>query len=86
MNALRDRRLFLDAAGPPPAGSFEGFPHQLAIDGILRGAWRRTVTGRAVTIDVRPFRPLSKDEKAALAHAVARYGTFLDLPATLRIA
>ena len=86
MNALRDRRLFQDAAGPPPAGAFEGFPHQLAVDGVLRGAWRRTVTGRAVTIDVRPFRPLSKDEKAALADAVARYGTFLDLPATLMMA
>ena len=83
MNALRDRRLFLDAAGPPPAGAFEGFPHQLAIDGILRGAWRRTVTGRGVTIEVRPFRPLSKDEKAALADAVARYGTFMNLPAKL---
>ncbi len=53
------------------------------IDGILRGAWRRTVTGRAVTVEVRPFRPLSKDEKAALADAVARYGTFLGLPAKL---
>ena len=43
------------------------------------------VTDRAVTIDVRPFRPLSKDEKAALADAVARYGKFLDLPSTLVI-
>ena len=85
MNALRDRRLFQDPAGPPPAGAFEGFPHQLAVDGVLRGAWRRTVTGRAVTIEVRPFRPLSRDEKAALADAVARYGTFLDLPAKLVI-
>ena len=40
MNALRDRRLFVDPAGSLPAGGFEGFPHQLAIDGILRGAWR----------------------------------------------
>jgi hypothetical protein len=85
MNALRDRSLFLDPSGPPPAGAFVGFPHQLAIDGALRGAWRRTVTGRAVTIEVRPFRPLSRNEKPALADAVARYGTFISLPAALEI-
>ncbi len=85
MNALRDRRLFQDPAAPAPAGAFEGFPHQLAIDGVLRGAWRRTLTSRAATIEVRPFRTLSKTEKAALADAVARYGTFMNLPAQLVI-
>jgi hypothetical protein len=86
MNALRDRRLFQDPAGPPPAGAFDRFPHQLAIDGLLRGAWRRTVTSRAATIEVRPFRPLSRNEKAALADAVARYGTFVNLAAKLVMA
>jgi hypothetical protein len=86
MNALRDRSLFRDAASPPPSGAFEGFPHQLAIDGILRGAWRRTVTGRAATIEVRPFRRMSEPEMSALADAVARYGTFVNLPAKLLVA
>jgi hypothetical protein len=85
MNALRDRDLFLDPGGPPPRGAFEGFPHQLAIDGILRGAWRRTVSARETTITVRLFRPLSKIEKQALAAAVERYGTFMNLPAVLTI-
>ena len=83
MNALRDRDLFMDADGVIPRDAFVGFPHQLAIDGILRGAWRRTLSARAVTIAVRPFRPLSKNEKSALADAVARYGTFMKLPAEL---
>lgn len=83
MNALRDRGLFQDSAGPPPAGAFAGFPHQLVINGVLRGAWRRTLTGRAVSVGVRPFRPLSKPEKTALADAVARYGAFMKLPAEL---
>jgi hypothetical protein len=85
MNALRDRNLFLDPSGPPPRGAFDGFPHQLAIDGILRGAWRRTLSARGATITVRPFRPLSKTEKQALAAAVERYATFINLPAALSI-
>jgi hypothetical protein len=76
MNALRDRGLFLDAPGPPPPGAFAGLPHQLAIDGALRGAWRPTMAACAVTVAVRPFRPLSRLEKKALESAVARYGTF----------
>jgi hypothetical protein len=86
LNALKDRSLALDPLGPPPTrNSFVGVPHQLVIDGILRGAWRRAATSKAVTIAVKTFRPLSKKEKEGLAKAVARYGTFLGLPATLTI-
>jgi hypothetical protein len=83
MNALRDRGLFMEASGPPPAAAFARLPHQLAIDGTLRGAWRRTMAARAVTIAVRPFRPLSRKEKTALTGAVARYGRFSGLAAEL---
>ena len=42
LNALKDRSLALDPLGAPPTlNSFIGVPHQLVIDGILRGAWRR---------------------------------------------
>ncbi len=85
MNALRDRSLFQDSSGPPPAGAFAGFPHQLVINGVLRGAWRRALTGRAVSVAVRPFRPLSTPEETALTDAVAHYGTFMKLPAALVI-
>jgi Winged helix DNA-binding domain len=85
MNALRDRGLFLDASGPPPAGASSRLPHQLAIDGALRGAWRRTIAARGLTIAVRPFRPLSRMEKTALARAVAGYGRFSGLAAELVI-
>jgi Winged helix DNA-binding domain len=83
MNALRERGLFLDASGPPPARAFSRLPHQLAIDGVLRGAWRRTTAARGLTIAVRPFRPLSRMENAALARAVASYGRFSGLAAEL---
>jgi hypothetical protein len=79
--AHKDRGHAVDSSAPPSADFFVGFPHQLVIDGILRGAWRRTLSARAATIVVRPLRPLSTMEKHALAEAVTRYGTFMDLPA-----
>jgi hypothetical protein len=85
MNALRDRGLFQHSSGPPPAGAFMGFPHQLVIDGVLRGAWRRTLTARTASVAVKPFGALSRNERSALSGVVARYGTFLKLPATLTI-
>ena len=86
LNALKDRSLAFDPLGPPPGlNAFAGAPHQLVIDGILRGAWRRVTTDKSVTVAVKPFRPLAKREKDALAEAVAWHGTFLNLPATLTI-
>ena len=87
LNALKDRSLALDPLGAPPTlNSFIGVPHQLVIDGILRGAWRRVTTSRAVTIAVKTFRPLSKKERDSLAEAVTWHGEFLGLPATLTMA
>ena len=81
LNALRDRSLARDPSGPTlTVADFVGFPNQLLVDGILRGAWRRTPAARKTTITVRPFRPLSKIEKHGLAAAVERYGAFMNLP------
>jgi hypothetical protein len=85
MNALRDRGLFRDPIAQPPADAFVRFPHQLAIDGIMRGAWRRTLTNRGAVITVRPFRPLARAEKRALDEAVERYRRFANTAATLAI-
>jgi hypothetical protein len=87
LNALRDRSLALDPRGPVPTlAMFVGFPHQLVIDGILRGAWRRVTARAGTNIVVRPFRPLSKKETTALAAAVERFGRFLNAPTTLTLA
>jgi hypothetical protein len=61
-------------------------PHQLVIDGILRGSWKRETTSCQARITVHPFRALSLDEQRALTRAVARLGAFLKLPAELTIA
>jgi hypothetical protein len=87
LNALRDRSLAFDAGRPAPTTSaFVGMPHQLVIDGILRGAWKRETTPCLARITVHPFRALSRDEQQALTRAVARLGAFLKLPAELTIA
>ena len=86
LNALRDRSLARDPVGPTvTTADFVGWPHQLAIDGILRGAWRRVNTAGAARIEVRPFRPLSRKERDALDRAVAQLGRFAGLPTTFRI-
>ena len=86
LNALRDRSLALDPAGRAPTTSaFIGVPHQLVIDGILRGAWKRVTTARKIGIVVRPFRPLNRQELGALDRSVARFARFVQMPATLTI-
>jgi hypothetical protein len=81
LNALRDRSLAIDPRGPAPTtAAFVGVPHQLVVDGILRGAWKREVGPRAARITVRPFRTLNRDERQALNLAVERLARFLSLP------
>jgi hypothetical protein len=86
LNALRDRSLARDPAGPTVTTTdFTGLPNQLVIDGILRGAWKVVSTGDAARIDVRPFRALSRNERDALKRAAARYGRFAGVPTTITV-
>jgi len=86
LNALRDRSLALDPAGPVPTTSaFVGVPHQLVIDGILRGAWKRVTTARNISLVVRPFRALNRKELDALDRAVKRFARFVQMPTTITV-
>ena len=86
LNALRDRSLAKDPGGPDvTTAAFVGLPNQLVIDGILRGAWKKTHTPERTTINVRPFRSLSRSETSALERAVAAHAKFLRTPTTLEI-
>jgi hypothetical protein len=64
---------------------FDVFAHLLLIDRELAGRWRRETGPRAATIEVQPFRTLTKTETAAVTAAVDRYGTFLRLPVTMKV-
>lgn len=56
----------------------------MAIDGRIVGTWKRRVTAKAVTIETRPFDPLSRAGTRAVAAAARSYGEFLGAPVDLR--
>ncbi len=82
-----DRSAALDAL---PASKLDArgnvlFNHTLVIDGRVVGTWKRIFTKDAVFIEATPFAPLDTAQVTALEDAAARYGQFIELPATLRI-
>jgi hypothetical protein len=54
-----------------------------ALDGRLVGTWRRVSLRKAIEVRLTPFRPLDPPSIEALEAAVAAYGAFLEVPATL---
>lgn len=55
----------------------------MMIDGQIVGGWRRTLTKETVTVEINPFRRLTKAEQRAVAMAAQRYGEFLGLRALI---
>ena len=80
--AYRDRGSVLDSP-PAPRGAVDEYAHHLVVDGKVRGSWKRTLGFKTATVEVRPFRPLEKNDASALAAEAARYTRFLNMPVTL---
>ncbi|HEU4325574.1 MAG TPA: winged helix DNA-binding domain-containing protein [Roseiflexaceae bacterium] len=57
----------------------------VVIDGLVVGVWKRRLSSHGVVISVTPFRPLSQEEREAVALAAERYGAFLQLPVSLEV-
>ena len=55
----------------------------IVIGGRTFGSWRRTLTARSVLVEASLFGQLTEPAAAALDEAVARFGRFLGLPASL---
>ena len=55
----------------------------ILLDGQVAGTWRRTITKKAVKIQLRPYRPLSETGMQAIHRAARRYAAFLELPLLL---
>jgi hypothetical protein len=70
---------------PTSARAESIFAHQLLIDGRLCGTWARTLKPRAVNISVKPNRPITSAERAAITLESARYGRFLQLTPNVSI-
>jgi DNA glycosylase AlkZ-like len=82
--AYKDRGIVLDeSCGRALWSMVAEFPHQLVVNGRVTGAWRRTVSEKAVHIHVRPFRSLTRIELRGLEAAAERHGRFMNLPVTL---
>jgi hypothetical protein len=80
--AHQDRGCVIDRPRPAARGALE-YPHQLVVDGKVRGSWKRMVADTSARAEVRPYRTLDSDERDAVAAAADRYSRFLGMPVTL---
>lgn len=77
-------RWVLDAAGVVPR-SREAAIGMALHDGQLVASMRRTVTGRQVVFELRPYESWTPDAAAAVELAASAYGDFLGREAELRV-
>ncbi len=82
----RDRSAFLERlrtdAVPLPSPALGR--HLVAIGGQFVGGWTRTVSGKAVTVQLDIITSLTRPEQQALIRAVEAYGDFLQQPVEVR--
>jgi hypothetical protein len=58
-------------------------PHSIAVNGLVVGGWRRSVTRTNAVVQASLLVGLTEAERRGLAGAVERFGTFLGMPAEL---
>jgi hypothetical protein len=83
--AYKDRGGAVEGALPARVSAFDEFSHLLVIGGRFAGGWRRLSTTTPLTLEVRPFRPLGRDEARALAAEADRYARFMNVPVRLSV-
>jgi hypothetical protein len=71
-------------AVPRRAGLRGTLQQALLVDGQVAGTWKGVRKTDSVVIDVVAHRRLTAPEREALAQAAARYGRFLEMPASVR--
>ena len=81
----KDRSAVLPAAraGEVVPGGNGVFLGSLLVDGEVRGTWRRQERKDRVEVTLTPFDPLPARTMRSVEAAVASYGEFLGVPATL---
>jgi hypothetical protein len=84
--AYRDRVLLRGAPRPKGMRELDVFAHLLVIDRELTGRWRRDAGARAVTVEVQPFRSLTRAETRAVEDEIERLGAFMGLAASMTTA
>jgi hypothetical protein len=61
----------------------DAFLRPVLIGGKRAGTWRRTIAKKEVILETNLFASLLPSQARALEAAVARYGKFLEMPASL---
>lgn len=82
----RDRAALVHAGRPFEPGFFSFgsiLSNVVTVDGMVRGAWRRTVSRDGVRVEVRTLDHLDVAETVAVEDAARRYGRFLERPVEL---
>jgi hypothetical protein len=83
---LKDRSSIagrLESAGVKPRPiALSG--HVLTIGGQIAGGWRRTLAAGKVIVEPKPVVRLSEGERAGVQVAARKFGSFLEVPVTIR--
>ena len=58
--------------------------HAIVVDGQVVGGWKRTLSKKAVVVQLRPLVHLTRSETSAVQEAAQAFGAFLELPVQLR--
>ncbi|WP_227378831.1 winged helix DNA-binding domain-containing protein [Haladaptatus halobius] len=79
-------RDVVDASGIAQASAEEvSFKGEVILDGQRTGHWRRAVRNETVTFDVVVYRPLEREQRAAVKAAADRFGAFLGRDAIVEL-
>jgi len=58
------------------------FVHHIVVDGRLAGSWTRVVKDRSVAVECAAYLRPNQEARDAIDAAVARFGRFMERPAT----
>ena len=85
--AYRDRGAVVDSSRERNLGIFTSleYPHHVIFDGRLAGSWRRTITSKGATLDVKLYGKAEKRHVQTLAAEAKRYGRFLQLDCRIQL-
>ena len=85
--AYRDRGAVIDAARRRNLGVFTSleYPHHVIFDGRLAGSWRRTITSKGVSLDVKLYDRIGAQSAKVLDAEAQRYGRFLQLECRVQL-
>ncbi len=78
-----ESRVLLAAKGVLPVADYATHAHALLLDSALAGHWRHQITGAGAVVEIQLRRLVSAAERAAIAAAVNRYGSYLGMPTTM---